>query len=85
MIIWRTPRRRLLETVERYEEDLTDKALPHSPIRAVITVGDAIELSAVRDQSPEGDPLTTQIRQQMEQLLESSKAQRRIQPTVDPG
>ena len=76
---------RLLETVERYEEDLTDKARPHSPIRAVITVGDAIEVGAVRDRSPEGDPLTTQIRQQMEQLLESSKAQRQIQPAVDPG
>jgi 2-methylcitrate dehydratase PrpD len=76
---------RLLETVERYEEDLTDKARPHSPIRAVITVGDAIEVSAVRDRSPEGDPLTSQIRQQMEQLLESSKAQRRIQPEVEPG
>jgi 1-acyl-sn-glycerol-3-phosphate acyltransferase len=76
---------RLLETVERYEEDLTDKARPHSPIRAVITVGDAIEVRAIRDRSPEGDPLTTQIRQQMEQLLEFSKAQRRIQPAVDPG
>ncbi len=76
---------RLLETVERYEEDLTDKARPHAPLRAVITVGDAIEVSPARDRSPEGDPLTTQIRLQMEQLLESSKAQRQIQPAVDQG
>jgi hypothetical protein len=30
---------RLLETVERYEEDLTDHSRPHPPLHAVITVG----------------------------------------------
>ena len=72
---------RLLETVERYEEDLTDFARPHFPIRAIIMVGDAIEVSAARDRSADGDPVTAQIRQAMEALLESSKARRRIQPT----
>ena len=76
---------RLLETVERYEEDLTDWARPHFPIRAVITVGDAIEVSPTRDRSPEGDPITAQLRQQMEQLLESSRTHRRILPTAAPG
>ena len=82
MIIWRQPpRSRLLTTIERSEEDLTDLARPHFPIRAVITVGDAIEVSAARDRTQDGDPVTTQIRQQMELLLESSKAHRRILPT----
>ncbi len=40
---------RILETVERYEEDLTDVARAHFPIRAVIMVGDAIDVSAARD------------------------------------
>jgi 1-acyl-sn-glycerol-3-phosphate acyltransferase len=71
---------RILETVERYEEDLTDLARAHFPIRAVITVGDAIEVSAVRDRSQEIDPITTIVREQMEILLESSKAHRRAQP-----
>lgn len=71
---------RLLETVERFDEDLTDIARPHDPIRAVVTVGDAIEVSAVRDRSAESDPLTTQIRREMEVLLESSKAHRRSNP-----
>jgi hypothetical protein len=71
---------RLLETVERYEEDLTDRARAHPPIRAVITVGDAIEVSAERDRSAEGDPVTTQLRQAMETLLESSKAHRHLPP-----
>ena len=72
---------RLLETVERFEEDLTDRARPHFPIRAVVTVGDAIEVGATRDRSAEADPITIQIRREMEALLESSKANRRITPT----
>ena len=72
---------RILETVERYEEDLTDVVRPHFPIRAVITVGDAIEISTARDRSQDPDPVTTQVREQMEKLLESSQAQRRIIPT----
>jgi 1-acyl-sn-glycerol-3-phosphate acyltransferase len=72
---------RILETVERYEEDLTDLARAHFPIRAVITVGDAIEVSAGRDRSQDVDPITTAVRAQMEILLESSKTQRKVQPT----
>ncbi len=72
---------RILETVERYEEDLTDVARPHFPIRAVITVGDAIEVGTGRDRSHEVDPVTAEVRQRMEELLESSKANRKIAPT----
>lgn len=72
---------RILETVERYEEDLTDVARPHSPIRATITVGDAIEVSAVKDRSLETDPVTSAIRSQLEMLLESTRELRRIAPT----
>lgn len=72
---------RILETVERYEEDLTDLARPHFPIRAIITVGDAIEVGATRDRSLESDPVTAEIRQRMEELLESTKACRKVAPT----
>ena len=71
---------RLLETIERYEEDLTDVARPHFPIRAIICVGDPIEVGATRDRSGEGDPITAEIRRQMEAMLESSKTLRRIPP-----
>lgn len=72
---------RILETVERYEEDLTDLARPHYPIRAIITVGDAIEVSAARERSHDSDPVTTEVRRQLEAMLESSKSLRRVQPT----
>lgn len=72
---------RILETVERYEEDLTDVARPHFPIRAVITVGDAITVSSDRDRSQEIDPITTEVREKVELLLESTKTSRRVAPT----
>jgi hypothetical protein len=68
---------RLLETVERYEEDLTDRARPHSPIHAVISVGKAIEAAPTRDRSAEGDPIATELRHQLETMLEESKTRRR--------
>ena len=72
---------RILETVERYEEDLTDVARPHFPIRAVITVGEAIEIPVTHDRSQEADPIIKEVRDQLEALLESSKARRRVIPT----
>lgn len=72
---------RILETVERYEEDLTDVARPHFPMRAVITVGDAIEVDASRDRKLDVDPVTAEVRVRIEEMLESSKAQRRHHPT----
>jgi 1-acyl-sn-glycerol-3-phosphate acyltransferase len=68
---------RLLETVERYEEDLTDMARPHAPIHAVISVGEAIEATSTRDRSGESDPVANELRRQLELMLEESKTRRR--------
>ena len=72
---------RILETVERYEEDLTDVSRAHPPLHVVLTVGDAIEVSPERDRSQEGDPITRQLREQMEVMLEETKSHRRKSPT----
>lgn len=66
---------RLLETIERYEEDLTDTARVHAPIRAVISVGEAIEASPTRDRNADSDPLVEEIRRQLGEMLEESKSQ----------
>src|SRR5205809_788939 len=68
---------RLLETVERYEEDLTDASRPHPPLHAVISVGEAIEANATRDRSADGDPIANELRRQLEMMLEESKTRRR--------
>jgi len=59
---------RLLETVERFEEDLTDNVRVHSPFRAVVTIGEAIEVPPER-QRGESDPVMTAIRGQLETML----------------
>jgi hypothetical protein len=68
---------RLLETVERYEEDLTDNARPHPPLHAVISVGSAIEATPVRDKGADGDPIAVELRRQLEQMIEETKYHRR--------
>src|SRR5206468_8676966 len=59
---------RILETVERYEEDLTDMATVHRPLKVQIEIGPAIEVSAVR---PRGgpDPLMGELRTRLEDML----------------
>jgi 1-acyl-sn-glycerol-3-phosphate acyltransferase len=61
---------RILETVERYEEDLTDTATIHRPMNCTIDIGPAIEVSADRPRG--GDPLMTEIRAQLETMLAAS-------------
>lgn len=70
---------RLLETVERFEEDMTDTARVHAPMHAVVEVGEAIEVSAERARGTEGDPLMTSIREQLETMLARS-ARPRTEP-----
>ncbi len=60
---------RLLETIERFEEDLTDKVSLHGPIHAKITVGTAIEVPPTREGRGADDPLMAQIEQQLREML----------------
>lgn len=69
---------RVLETVERFEEDLTDLARAHPPLRAVITVGEGIEVGAGRERGKAEDPVTVELRQRMEKMMEESKSQRKV-------
>lgn len=67
---------KLLETVERFEEDLTDKVRVHHPLHAVIEVGDAIEVPPGRERGTQGDSMMAQVRQQLETMLEGLRAHR---------
>jgi 1-acyl-sn-glycerol-3-phosphate acyltransferase/membrane-associated phospholipid phosphatase len=60
---------RLLETVERFEEDLTDEARVHAPLQAVVEVGEAIEVSPERDRGAAGDPLMQALGTSLEGML----------------
>ena len=61
---------RILETVERFEEDLSDKARVHGQLKAVIDIGEPIEVSTERDRKAKVDPLMVQIEKQLSTMLE---------------
>lgn len=65
---------RLLEAVEKFEEDLTDATRVHTPIRVLVEVGEAIEVSPERARGGDGDPLMGAIKEQLESMLASSLA-----------
>lgn len=60
---------RLLETVERFEEDLTDQCRAHRPMSATIHVGEAIEVSPKRTRGAAEDPVMTEVNRQMHLML----------------
>ena len=66
----------LLETVERFEEDLTDIVRVHRPIHVAIEIGDAIEISPTRERGVDGDPAMTRVRSEIETMLARLKEKR---------
>lgn len=66
---------RILETVERFEEDMNDAVRRVGPIRAIVDVGEAIEVSTERTRGGD-DPLMSAIEQNIEAMLARSLAER---------
>jgi 1-acyl-sn-glycerol-3-phosphate acyltransferase len=60
---------RLLETVERFEEDLTDQVRVHGSLSATVTVGEAIEVNPAREGRGGADPLLQEIERQLQTML----------------
>ncbi|MEZ6116614.1 MAG: 1-acyl-sn-glycerol-3-phosphate acyltransferase [Pirellulaceae bacterium] len=60
---------RLLETVERYEEDLTDAVRAHGHLHAVLQVGERIEVPVKRESKAAPDPIMKQIEADLQQML----------------
>jgi hypothetical protein len=66
---------RILETVERFEEDLTDKSRVHGSLHAIIEVGAGIEISPQRERGPEGDPLMELLEERLQGMLDRLAAE----------
>jgi hypothetical protein len=66
-----SPPERILETIERLEEDLTGKVRLHRPMSATVQVGQAIAVSTERDRKAAVDPLLGAIEQQLKTMLGS--------------
>ena len=73
----------LLETVERFEEDLTDSVTAHRPLHVAIDVGEAIEVSPVRERGVDVDPTMARLRSELDIMLAGLKERR--PPPADRG
>ena len=69
---------RILETVEKFEEDLTDKCRIHGNLKVIVDVDEPIEVSPKRDRSAPSDPLMTAIRQRLEAKVSELQSESRM-------
>lgn len=67
---------RIMETVERLEEDLLGEMRIHAPYRAVVTVGEPIPVGVQRVRDDGGDPIMAEVRRQLQQMIDSMAAER---------
>jgi 1-acyl-sn-glycerol-3-phosphate acyltransferase len=65
---------RVLEMIEKFEEDLTDKARLHGQLTVVMQIGEAIEVSPERDRKAEIDPLMVAIQAALQQMIDELAA-----------
>jgi len=75
---------RLRETIERFEEDLTDVVTVNEPLKAIIEVGEAIQVPPERDRKAEVDPLMTQIEQNLQEMLDRLALESPLYQTASP-
>ena len=69
---------RILETVEKFEEDFFEHCRIHGNLKVVLDVGEAIEVPAKRDRSAEYDPLMAQIRDSIQVMLDELQKESRM-------
>jgi len=60
---------RLLETIERLEEDLTDKVRPHVPLTVSVSIGEAIVVNPATSGRGGNDPLLSAVERQLRAML----------------
>lgn len=60
---------RLIETVERFEEDLTDSCRVYRPMTATVQIGEAINVPSARERGATEDPVMSQLERQLSNML----------------
>jgi hypothetical protein len=74
---------RVLETVERIEEDMTDRTTLQRPLHAVLEVGEAIDVDGSKPAKGETDPLMIQIASSLGQML--ARLSTEAKPIIKPS
>jgi hypothetical protein len=67
---------RVVETVERFIEDFTDRPQRFEPFHGVIDVGEAIPVAAHRERAAGGDPIMADVKRQLETMIAGMAAER---------
>jgi len=75
---------RILETVERFAENLTGKEQSHRPLHAIVQIGDSIDVESRRVRGAESDPLISGIADQLRDLLKNLASESQIYEPPDP-
>jgi 1-acyl-sn-glycerol-3-phosphate acyltransferase len=65
---------RVVETVERLQEDFADTFRVHEPFHAVIQVGEAIPVGTERVRDELGDPVMAEVRRQLQTMINEMAA-----------
>ncbi len=65
---------RIIETVERLDEDLTDEPAIHGPWHLVIEIGEAIEVEPKRPNRERRDPLIELVRSSVAEMIAGIKS-----------
>ena len=60
---------RMLETVERFEEDMTDEVRVYRPMTVTVEIGEAIPVSPTRERGTAEDPLMQSIELRLHEML----------------
>lgn len=68
---------RILETVERLQEDFHDRIHYHGPMHCTMMVGEAIEVSPKRDRNADRDPAMQETRESLQSMLTQMAEERR--------
>jgi 1-acyl-sn-glycerol-3-phosphate acyltransferase len=67
---------RLIETMERFKEDFTDKLPSFSPFHSIVEIGEAIPVSSHRDRTSTVDPVMAEVRRQLETMIDKLARER---------
>jgi hypothetical protein len=67
---------RVVETVERLEEDFVDLSHKYEPFHAIVEVGEAIPVGTHRDREAEGDPIMAEVHRQLQSMIDGLAAER---------
>ena len=76
---------RILETVERFNENLWGDETQHGPMKTIIQVGEPIEVNPKRDRSAKVDALMQSIEQSLNDLLKLSADECKIYQPREAG